>query len=686
MADPICRWRNPYFKTVRELISALPKEDLSKTIARQLTIEEFGSEDFFRTPYQLAAQLGLYYEDDLIFFTKFHYNPHPFEINKYLDCWFNNYYVPNPYTVRGFENIEPKIINVEICKLLFNNQKDLEWQKVKLELFGEIIGNDDILINVINNYSALYQVKNNYLKLRDGIEYLDLEKCIYEYNLPKRNDKKGFFDHFNIIDLNKSNNISSEISSEYIIISESHNLRQIVFDSFKYLFDNFDETKILEDHKNKSAKIEERSYIGITFPKYFGFEIIFGQFENEQSAENLKSSGTRRFFLDNFTLFNNDYNYLNNQWYEDSDRALTLSNLNKYLSYVSSNTLKIIKVGNLFKLINVKILVSNKIYYGAPGTGKSYKVDSIIKELDPKFYERVTFHPEFDNASFVGGYKPVSEEVDGNEVIKYKFVPQAFANIYSRAWKDLENPYYLVIEEINRGNCAEIFGEIFQLLDRNSNYSVTPSKELKEHLIKEFEDNIQHDGIVKGLKLPSNLHILATMNTSDQSLYPMDSAFKRRWDWEYIPICYDEKNDEGEDNPSYHYVIDLGDGTKYKWINFISVINNNHIKDNPSLGMDKCIGNYFVKPLDGNIIELKPFINKVIFYLWNDVFKDEENKVFEKNTSYEDFFPISTNGLKKVKELFERIGLEPIPSESLYEDKDEGEELKQVAEEREPLA
>ena len=102
--------------------------------------------------------------------------------------------------------------------------------------------------------------------------------------------------------------------------------------------------------------------------------------------------------------------------------------------------------------------------------------------------------------------------------------------------------------------------------------------------------------------------------------------------------------------------------------------------------MDKCIGNYFVKPIDGNIIELKPFINKVIFYLWNDVFKDEENKVFEKNTSYEDFFPVSTNGLKKVKELFERIGFEPVPSESLYEDKDEGEELKQVAEEREPLA
>lgn len=326
----------------------------------------------------------------------------------------------------------------------------------------------------------------------------------------------------------------------------------------------------------------------------------------------------------------------------------------------------------------------NTIYYGAPGTGKSYKVDQIIKDLDPKFYQRVTFHPEFDNASFVGGYKPFSEKnTKGEDVINYKFVPQAFASIYSDAWKDLDNDYYLVIEEINRGNCAEIFGEIFQLLDRNSNYTVTPSKELNDHLIEKFDNNKEHEGIAKGLKLPSNLHILATMNTSDQSLFPMDSAFKRRWEWEYVPICYDAQNEEGKSNESFNFEIDLGDGSKYRWIDFIAKINNNHIKNNQALGMDKCIGNYFVKPDDANNITLKPFINKVIFYLWNDVFKDEDNKVFESNSSYEDFFPIFTNGLTKVKELFERIELAPI---SGYPSREEEQELGQVAEGNQPLA
>lgn len=311
----------------------------------------------------------------------------------------------------------------------------------------------------------------------------------------------------------------------------------------------------------------------------------------------------------------------------------------------------------------------NIIYYGAPGTGKSFRVDKIIEELDPKYYERVTFHPEFDNTSFIGGYKPISVKVkyinedsseDFDHEVHYKFVPQVFTNIYERAWQDLENQYYLVIEELNRGNCAEIFGEIFQLLDRTSNYTVSPSKELKEHLENNAFKDTNHLGVVNGLKLPPNLSILATMNTSDQSLFPMDSAFKRRWDWEYIPICYTPIDDFGKKNDSSDFEIDIEDGNKYSWIDFIKAVNLNHIKNNVSLGMDKCIGNYFVKPDTANIISLKPFINKVIFYLWNDVFKDEENKVFEENTSYEDFFPIKTKGKEKIKELFERIDLKKI--------------------------
>lgn len=296
----------------------------------------------------------------------------------------------------------------------------------------------------------------------------------------------------------------------------------------------------------------------------------------------------------------------------------------------------------------------NTIFYGAPGTGKSHKVENILKDIPDERKERVTFHPEFDNTSFVGGYKPISElnATKGEDEIKYKFVPQAFINIYIKAWKDLDSKYYLAIEEINRGNCAEIFGELFQLLDRNSNYSISPSKELKEHLIKELGN--EHEGIKGGkMKLPINLILMATMNTSDQSLFPMDSAFKRRWAWEYVPINYLELNEDGTTNESYNYVVKLNDTASFKWIDFIKEVNS-EIKSNSNLGMDKCIGNYFIKATD-NKIEVEEFINKTIFYLWNDVFKDEENNVFPENISYEDFFPIKSNGVENLNKIIEKL-------------------------------
>lgn len=513
MADPICRWRNPYLKTVRELINVLPKGIMNSDEARIITNKNFGSE-FFGTPYQLACQLGLYYEDNKVYFPKFSYNPTIEEVYIYLRNWITKYYVPNPYTKKGFDSIEPQSIHSKLCNLLYQSSSPINWIEAKDELFKETIGNDDILTNALNIYSDFIEIKGNVLKIKDGVEYDDLTSVIFEINDINRNDKESFFNFFNQNDM---------------------------------------------------------------------------------------------------------------------------------------------------KIINKKIKFNNIIYYGSPGTGKSHKVDKIIKDLATKYYERITFHPEFDNASFIGGYKPISvKEDNGDENIKYQFVPQAFTNIYKRAWKDLDNQYYLVIEEINRGNCSEIFGEIFQLLDRTSNYTVSPSKELKEHLENIAFEDINHLGIVNGLKLPPNLSILATMNTSDQSLFPMDSAFKRRWDWEYIPICYTPIDDFKNKNDSFDFEIDIEDGNKYSWIKFIEVVNLNHIKNNASLGMDKCIGNYFIKPDNANIISLKPFINKVIFYLWNDVFKDEENKVFEENTSYEDFFPIKTEGKKRIKELFERIDLKKI--------------------------
>ena len=262
-----------------------------------------------------------------------------------------------------------------------------------------------------------------------------------------------------------------------------------------------------------------------------------------------------------------------------------------------------------------------QIYYGAPGTGKSYKINEITKST--KNFTRTTFHPDSDYSTFVGCYKPTMEPtgtiVGGKEQTKisYSYVAQAFLQAYTAAWKNTNEPYYLIIEEINRGNCAQIFGDLFQLLDRDENgmssYGITPDKDIANYLKKEFAKiEIENADIKNGntMILPSNLYILATMNTSDQSLFPIDSAFKRRWDWEYVPI---------EDAGKKHY-IKVGN-KKYDWWTFIDTINNSI--DHITGSEDKKMGYWFVKPQNNDReITAKQFVGKVLFYLWNDVYKD----------------------------------------------------------------
>ena len=243
-----------------------------------------------------------------------------------------------------------------------------------------------------------------------------------------------------------------------------------------------------------------------------------------------------------------------------------------------------------------------QIFYGAPGTGKSHKV----KELTGKDnVVRTTFHPDSDYSTFVGAYKPTSIEVPMRDVtgkvivengqkvtenrIVYEFIEQAFLKAYIKAWKmyaeDENNPkkQYLVIEEINRGNCAQIFGDLFQLLDRGDNgfseYPIDADKDIQKHLAKAFKDMAYLEAPAIGemsaeetarairngekLILPSNLYIWATMNTSDQSLFPIDSAFKRRWDWQYVPIHDGRKGWQIE-----------ADGKRYDWWQFVDAMND----------------------------------------------------------------------------------------------------------------
>lgn len=254
-----------------------------------------------------------------------------------------------------------------------------------------------------------------------------------------------------------------------------------------------------------------------------------------------------------------------------------------------------------------------KIYFGNPGSGKSYKVET---ETKGKKVFRTTFHPDSDYSTFVGTYKP---ESDG-DTIRYAFVPQTFTNAYIEAYKDIDTPVYLIIEEINRGNCAQIFGDLFQLLDRGSDgyseYSINADKDLRDYIRRELnkhkgiDQNTDPEGIEDGkLRLPPNLHILATMNTSDQSLFPMDSAFKRRWDWEYVPIQY-----EGATSDSFTITLS---GKRFRWIDFLKAVNDRIRRVTES--EDKQLGNYFIK----SDIKENEFKSKVMFYLWSEVCKDE---------------------------------------------------------------
>lgn len=281
------------------------------------------------------------------------------------------------------------------------------------------------------------------------------------------------------------------------------------------------------------------------------------------------------------------------------------------------------------------------IYYGAPGTGKSH----VVKEQTGEWLNededqdlpnvfRTTFHPDTDYASFVGCYKPTMKPTTNaaktlsgkEEEIVYEYVPQVFADAYIYAYNNPTEPTYLVIEEINRGNCAQIFGDLFQLLDRKngkSEYKIKADKDLAKYLSeatdKDGQDILKDkEGIKDGkLCLPANLHILATMNTSDQSLFPMDSAFKRRWEWEYVPINYSEKIKSGS------FEIKIG-GKTYSWVKFIEEVNK-HIFD-LTQSEDKQMGNFFIK----HSVDEKEFKSKVMFYLWYEVLRDEtgNNKYF----------------------------------------------------------
>lgn len=557
MADPICRWRNPYVNTIVELVKALPHQEMPSDDFRTIIEERWPG--FLHTPYQLACQMGLYYEsEDGMYYPRFNHDIDENEARSYMERWIARYYVPNPYTKSMKTLQQPQPFLASIIRYVYNHPNETGLHSILEAVFQEKIGNIDIISNVLNTYTNLIKV--------DTLGNVELTDKAFDFmkQYIDRNDKKAFFENF----------------------SESNN-----------------------------------------------------------AAKNL-------------------------------------------------------------------------IFYGAPGTGKSNTIKCEVDEKG-KSCIRTTFHPDSDYSTFVGCYKPTTKRVpmyttygekavpvkdeNGEQIMEdriiYEYVGQAFFQAYTEAWKKYAAvtegkpaEQYLIVEEINRGNCAQIFGDLFQLLDRNdSGFSVYPIKadaDLKKQLAKVFaglniakKDSINAlyknekdvvSQVLSGdiLLLPNNLYIWATMNTSDQSLFPIDSAFKRRWDWEYVPIANANKNWKIEVN-----------GLHYDWWEFLVGINKEIEKATSS--EDKKLGYFFCKAKDDKgIIDAKTFVSKVIFYLWNDVFKDfaDESATLFKATdggslSFNDFYRTEGNTTTAnedaIKQFLNNLGINEVSVEEMTDDEED---------------
>lgn len=523
MADPICRWRNSSIKQLNEFNLLLPFRVIDKQEGRKIVERNWallGGRDFFNTPYQLAAQMGIYYEDDSFMYPRFNRLINLEACDVYMQNWGRKYYAPNPYTRSMQQDQKPVVINKFLVNWVLENGDGCDFVAALRAMFVDSIGNTDILINMINSFMDV-TIEDNKLHLKDS-------------------------------------HITEKYPQEEVYLSVSPNDKKAFFD-----------------------------FVGIqTF---------------SSSESSIKNTAT-----------------------------------------------------------------SQKIFFGAPGTGKSHEVKRLTKELldngekvDLPNVFRTTFHPDTDYASFVGCYKPTMKPTSKeektltgkDEEIVYEYVPQVFTDAYVYAYSSPTEQTYLVIEEINRGNCAQIFGDLFQLLDRKngvSEYTIKADKDLAKHLVDVL--GADSAGIKDGkLCLPDNLHILATMNTSDQSLFPMDSAFKRRWEWEYVPINY------GDDIPSGSFEITIDDKT-YPWVAFIQKVNEKIFDLTQS--EDKQMGNFFIK----NSIGEDEFKSKVMFYLWYEVLRDEtgNNKYFfntveGKPFTFKDLY--GSNAKETIKQFMEYLGV-----------------------------
>lgn len=375
---------------------------------------------------------------------------------------------------------------------------------------------------------------------------------------------------------------------------------------------------ILESREQCTLLFRHNNIHGILFKRPHGMN------DEEFRAAVQDDAGHSRYYADTYSIAEDEY-YVSSQWRPDREDAR-----GAFLDWLFELLLAI-----RFETGITSPFERNRIVFGAPGTGKSHtlKEDSeLLLNGTTGSFERVTFHPEYTYSQFVGSYKPVT---NAQGEIRYDFVPGPFMRVLVAALKSgrTENPqpHLLLIEEINRAKVAAVFGEVFQLLDRSdegaSEYEIHATEDIKKYLISELGKSPD------SIKIPDNMFIWATMNSADQGVYPMDTAFKRRWNFEYIGI--DDNDDE------VGGIVELGTAPNSRDIdwNILRKAINDTLAVTYNINEDKLMGPYFLSKQvfaygdDGRMLNpdkfRATFKSKVIMYLYEDAAKPVKHRLFE---------------------------------------------------------
>ena len=564
----------------------MPKADFNKYVEERIS-------EWTRTHSQLARQLAFYYEKDGVCYPRFGVRATIDELFAYMTFWAEHYFIPNPYSP-SLKQFEPKCIYSFLIERV--GEGDISFDATLDGIFNIPLSSHDKVKCFLNNFTPL-QISEDQMSLK----YDNARKVESDIPITCKEDYAAYFHFFD-----------KEIDqrSGLLVNKALGPLQKIVYGA----------PGTGKSHQT-FEKTKGHEVIRTTFHPDSDYSTFVGAYKPQM--EKGTSTGIQP---------NLDYDAL-------------VEKLKEYIALRPD----VSKACTLFGFDYHDSLVSMK------NSGKS------IRNLVDEAYKPGSAHTDYVRVGMFLKESTPAPNRDEKKIV-YKFTQQAFLKAYINAWKlysqaeegEAPKPQFLIIEEINRGNCAQIFGDIFQLLDRNdegfSTYPITLDTDIMQELNEALSGlSINNRDAINALYgedvmatvldgskmlLPPNLYIWATMNTSDQSLFPIDSAFKRRWEWEYVKIV----KGCDEDGNELDWKINV-DGEVTDWWEFLQAINDRIGSETNS--DDKKLGYFFCKAKSG-VIDVKTFVGKVVFYLWNDVFKDGDQSIFKvddtKDPAFEQFY------------------------------------------------